>query len=347
MKKDRIAIHYTANQHKDNYSSKWIDILKQQGVAVKIFDFREADVIQKILESGCSAAMWHFFHTPSEMQMAHPILSALEIGAKLPVWPNYDTRWHFDNKIAQFELLSCTSYPTIKTKVFFKKNEALKCVREATYPLIIKFKSGAGSANVVKVTSEEEAVKLTERMFATGYFGYSFHEYAARYRPSFLGKLKRCVTYLVRDIPVENGLYSFVESGYLYAQEFLPNNKHDIRISVIGERAFGYIRHNRPGDFRASGSGNFDTSPSNIPLEAVKIARAISKEFSFDAMCYDFLYSKEGGVVLGEISYSFVDWMVEACPGHWYGEENLWIEGQLSPQEAHIESFLQRVVSSD
>ena len=42
---------------------------------------------------------------------------------------------------------------------------------------------------------------------------------------------------------------------YVYFQKFLPNNKYDIRIVVIGDRAFGFIRYNRENDFRASGSG--------------------------------------------------------------------------------------------
>src|SRR6185503_17089802 len=47
-------------------------------------------------------------------------------------------------------------------------------------------------------------------------------------------------------------------TGYILLQEFLSNNKFDTRVTVIGNRAFAYRRFNRPNDFRASGSGNFD-----------------------------------------------------------------------------------------
>lgn len=68
----------------------------------------------------------------------------------------------------------------------------------------------------------------------------------------------------------------------------MPNNPNDIRITVIGNRAFGYIRYNRPEDFRASGSGNFDVTKENVPIEAVKIAHQLSKQMGFQSMAYDF-----------------------------------------------------------
>ena len=47
------------------------------------------------------------------------------------------------------------------------------------------------------------------------------------------------------------------EREYVYFQEFLPGNNFDIRIIVIGDKAFGLKRMVRKGDFRASGSGEF------------------------------------------------------------------------------------------
>ena len=38
--------------------------------------------------------------------------------------------------------------------------------------------------------------------------------------------------------------------GYVYFQDFIPDNQFDTRVTVIGNRAFAFIRKVRPGDFR-------------------------------------------------------------------------------------------------
>ena len=45
------------------------------------------------------------------------------------------------------------------------------------------------------------------------------------------------------------------EKGYIYFQEFIPGNEFDIRIIVVGDKAFAIKRMVRKNDFRASGSG--------------------------------------------------------------------------------------------
>ena len=45
-----------------------------------------------------------------------------------------------------------------------------------------------------------------------------------------------------------------LEKGYVYFQDFIPNNDTDTRIVVIGDKIIGERRGVRNGDFRASGS---------------------------------------------------------------------------------------------
>ena len=128
------------------------------------------------------------------------------------------------------------------------------------------------------------------------------------------------------------------EKNYAYFQEFVPNNPYDTRISVIGDRAFGYRRFNRPNDFRASGSGNFDIEPAKIDLNCIKIAVNISKKLKFQSMAYDFLL-KDEQYLITEVSYTFVDWMVQKCPGYWNSDLK-WVEGNMWPEKAQIEDFI-------
>jgi hypothetical protein len=131
------------------------------------------------------------------------------------------------------------------------------------------------------------------------------------------------------------------EHGYAYFQEFLPGNDFDTRISVIGNRAFGFRRMNRPDDFRASGSGDILVDPGSIDPRCIEMAFRTSQQGRFQCMAYDFLF-KEGDPVITEVSYTFTDWMVYSCPGHWDSALN-WLDGQMWPEEAQVDDFLDQV----
>ena len=131
------------------------------------------------------------------------------------------------------------------------------------------------------------------------------------------------------------------ERNYAYFQEFLPGNTFDTRITVIGERAFGFRRFNRPGDFRASGSGLIDYDPTKVDSHCVEIAFRVSDSGKFQSMAYDFLY-KQGKPVICEISYAFADWAIHKCPGHWRNDMT-WIDGQMWPEEAQVEDFVKLI----
>jgi len=87
-------------------------------------------------------------------------------------------------------------------------------------------------------------------------------------------------------------------------QEFCPNNDGDLRMVVIGNRVMGFRRNNRPGDFRASGSG-LKEYLDDLDLECVRLAHRISVENGFESMAYDFVRDGEGRWVVLEFSYCF------------------------------------------
>lgn len=337
-----VVVHYEDGMRKDNYAHKWIYFLKSHDIKVLALDFRSCGAIDKIRQIRPGGAMWHYYHAPRDLNFAPQFLMALEINYNIVVWPNIRTRWHFDDKVSQYLMLKALDIPIIDTHVFFRKDEALSWLKQASYPIIIKLRSGAGSANVIRFDTLKESLKFALEIFDRGVYPYSFHEYRSKYATPFKNRVFEALKYaLLHKMP--RAIFP-AHIGYLYAQEFLDNNHHDVRITVIGNRAFGYIRYNRPNDFRASGSGNFDTNPGNIPLEAIILAKKISKEFGFQSMCYDFLYNSKNQIVLNEISYAYVDWMVQSCPGHW-GDDNRWVEGRMWPQEAHVLDFVNQLRS--
>jgi hypothetical protein len=129
------------------------------------------------------------------------------------------------------------------------------------------------------------------------------------------------------------------ERGYVYFQEFLAGNLYDTRITIIGERGFGLIRRNRPGDFRASGSGLIDTQPENIDPKILPIAFDIARKIGPQSLALDFVYDAHKRPALLEISYSFVPSAVYQCPGYWDPSLS-WHSGHVWPQDAILEDIL-------
>jgi hypothetical protein len=96
-------------------------------------------------------------------------------------------------------------------------------------------------------------------------------------------------------------------------QEYCPGNDRDLRLVVIGERAMGFWRLNRPGDFRASGSGTL-VYGEEFDDECLDLVHTISRDQGFDSMAYDLVRDKSGHWVVLEMSYAYVDECVKDCP---------------------------------
>jgi hypothetical protein len=113
---------------------------------------------------------------------------------------------------------------------------------------------------------------------------------------------------------------------------------YDTRITIIGNRAFGFRRWNREADFRASGSGRLDHDPSQVDLGCVELAFEVARKLGTRCMAFDII-DQDGSPVITEISWTFLASAVHACPGHWRPDLT-WVAGQLWPQEAQVSDFV-------
>lgn len=327
----KIAIHQNLNIHSDDYSSGWVKNLVERGIEHVALDFKDENALEIIKE--CDGAMWHWYHEPDDKQSAPKILDAIEFGLNIPIFPNFKTRFHFDEKISQHYFLKSINAPIIKSWVFWNYEKANEFIEKCNYPIVFKLSVGAGSANVIKLNSCEEAKNKVDEIFKKGVLPYTMNEYADFFTvKNIFRKKRKCI----------QDTHYALQKNYAYFQEFMPNNEYDIRVTVIGNRAFGFIRHNREGDFRASGSGKIDYDISKIPLEAVRIAHETSKKQGFQSMAYDFLLDKKGAVLINEISYAYMDKAVYDCNGYW-DREISWHEGHIMPQDAHVEDFIEHI----
>jgi len=342
-----VAVHFGDSPAPDNFCHRWEQHLLAAGAEVRRVDLLAPAGLAQL--EGCAAVMWHWYHTARDKRAALMILPAIDSVLGIPVFPNHASRWHFDEKLAQYYLFKAIAAPAVNTWVFWDLVSALDFLASARYPLVLKLSAGAGSSGVHLLEDERQAQRLAKRLFHEGVMA---DELPIRRKRALglaqLGKLGNHLYWSVRYLltnrrPPPSGK-CVLQRGYLYLQEYLPDNDRDIRITVIGERAFGYVRKNRVDDFRASGSGDFDVDPSNIPMEAVKIALGISSHLGFQSMAYDFLRDRDGQLRVNEISYGYVSWMVERCPGYWDSELK-WHSGSRWPEDVQVEDFLALLIA--
>lgn len=122
------------------------------------------------------------------MISANKILSALEQSGK-KVFPNFNTGWHFDDKVAQKYLLEAIGAPLVPSYVFYDKQEALQWANTTSYQKVFKLKGGAGSANVKLVKTHKEAKRLINKAFGKGFAQYDrFGAFKERLRKVKEGK---------------------------------------------------------------------------------------------------------------------------------------------------------------
>ncbi|HZN66284.1 MAG TPA: hypothetical protein VFB66_13425 [Tepidisphaeraceae bacterium] len=325
------------------FSKDWAESLEAAGHKVLPLPQTATDLIDRV--RGCDGFMWWFAHLPYPRNYARRIIQAVQHGMGIPLFPSWETTWHFDDKVAQDFLLRAAGIPTARTHVFWFRREALDFCRTAQYPLVIKLAGGITSENVRLLANFEEANYWIDRLFGAG---------IVTLKPPTLGGVRgagRRVWDAMRLIATGRApgasRRSDLHRDYVLLQEFLPRNDHDTRVTVIGNRAFAFRRMNRPNDFRASGSGRIDWTPDKVDPEIVRLAFGAARTLRTQSLAVDGMYREDGRRVLVEISYYYEGWAIHECPGHWElrGDDPQtakmeWVEGKVRPQDAILEDFL-------
>jgi glutathione synthase/RimK-type ligase-like ATP-grasp enzyme len=242
------------------------------------------------------------------------------------VMPGYASVWHFESKVAQSYLFEAAGVATPRTVATVEYDDGQRCLAEAALPIVAKKSHGASSANVRLLASRKTAERWLHSVF--------FTQAWERHTESHRGRVSPAATALRHGWfwrKVGQKLVRGEPDGVAYWQEFVADNPADLRITVIGDRhAIGFWRRNRPGDFRASGSGLLDYETA-IPEAAVEYCIGLNRRLGFDSMAYDLLFRGDEFVVT-EISYGYLDSAVLAAPGHFLLGE----DGRLAHQSGHV-----------
>lgn len=333
----KIAIHNTPGL----FSDRWIDYCKKNGVAYKIVDCFSTDIIKQMED--CDALMWHYHHSHyKDVLFSKQLLMAIEHSGK-KTFPDYKTAWHFDDKVAQKYLFEAIGAPLVPSYVFYTKAEALQWVKHAIFPKVFKLRGGAGSTNVKLLKSTSQARKLVRNAFGNGFPQFDaighLRERVRKYREgkeNFLGIIKGMARLFVKP---EFARMRANEKGYVYFQDYIPNNSYDIRVVVIAEKAFAIKRMVRKNDFRASGSGNILYEKEHFPIDTIKLSFQLTEKLGSQCAAYDFVYDTAGNPMVVEVSYGFVTAGYDPCVGYW--DKSLQFhEGSFNPQSWMIEALI-------
>ena len=335
----QLAIH----TREGSFSGRWMAYCDEHKIAYRLVNCLDSDIIPQLVS--VDALLWHWHHQdPRAQLMARQVIMAAE-AMGVAVFPNTPTCWHFDDKVAQKYLLEAVGAPLVPTYVFYDLSEALQWIDGAVFPKVFKLRTGAGSLNVRLVRHAQEARTLAKQAFTGGFQPVANYRQdarrrfrTARQRRDLLGVVKRLPRTLATIRQLNRALRR--ERGYVYFQDFIADNQFDTRVTIIGNRAFAYTRNVRPGDFRASGSGDIVYDVQRIHPQCIQIAFEVTRKVRSQSMAFDFVLAADQRSMLVEVSYCYIPELVYQCKGHWDAQLT-WHQGHTWPQDAILIDLLE------
>lgn len=322
-KRENVLLHST------NWTQQWITAAEIMGLDYHTVDLLFVDNAIEIVRE-YDILLWHFDnYCYEEMLQARSILySALQMGLK--VFPGFSEAWHFDDKIAEMYALQACQAPIPRSWVFYSLDQVTQAMKNGviTFPKVAKLRTGAGSHNVKLIQSEAELRTYARRMFAKGFdpapsllYKTSSNIRSSHNWKTFVAKLKRVPEFLrnlkrAKQFPRER--------GYVYLQEFIPNDGFDIKVVVIGDKLTGLHRPIRSYDFRASGGGEVLYDKSLFSQELINTAFSTADKLQMKCVGFDFIIdNRTNKPIIVEMSYGFSSSAVEGMGGY-FDRDGTW-----------------------
>lgn len=338
----KLAIH-NGKDKPVSWNTRWIDYCEKNNIPYIGLDCYAPNIIEILKNEQITHLMWAFsLALPKDQIMAKSVMNAAnKMGIK--TFPNFDSSWHFEDKIAQKYLLEAIDAPVVKSWTFYDEQKAYDFIQTASLPIVAKLRKGAGSKNVVLLKTQKEANNYISKMFSSGVIPSQSATSIFKDKVNAIKSKKKTnlnIPDLFKKLQTHfhrRKLFN-KELGYVYFQEFLSGNTNDLRIAVVGERIWGFYRGVRKNDFRASGSGIIDYD-TPLPLEVVKRSYDITKRLGTQSLCFDYVKAPDGSYKIVEICYGYVSEAIYKCKGYW-DENLLFHNSHLMPDVCVLEDFI-------
>lgn len=289
----KIAIH----AREGSYSERWIEYCREHQIDCKIVNAYDTDIMDQLRD--CDAFMWHHHQAGyKDALFAKQLLFSLEQAGKV-VFPDFNTGWHFDDKLGQKYLFEVNGIQAASAYAFYSKKEAVEWIKQATFPKVFKLRGGAGSANVLLAKSKRDAYRYVKKSFGRGWSFFSgkryFKDQWRFYCDHKISLLRLLKAFGRIFITTEAGRMLPVHKGYAYFQEFIPNDGFDYRIEICGDKCIALVRYARKNDFRASGGHNDHFEKELIPKDVVLFAFEVVDKLKLQACALDIVREKKSG----------------------------------------------------
>jgi glutathione synthase/RimK-type ligase-like ATP-grasp enzyme len=340
----KIGLLLNSNNALCSYSRKIREIVVKNNIPYIIIDPNSYSLFEEL--KGCSHLLFCHSQGDTDLKIYETVYYIAKKVYGLECSPNFEMFWQYEDKIKEYYLLRSNNFPIIDSYPFWNYSHAYEFLKKTNFPVVAKLPKGAGSVNVILIKSFQDGHRIIKQVFTTGVRTKMFRNSTNLLTIRNAGLIKYGKA-IFRNFLINTGL--MVDESYypewqiqkdaILFQRFLPNNTYDTRVTIIGKRALAFRRHVRKDDFRASGSGKIDVDPSKIDARLLEIAFSISKKLHFNIMAYDFIYGEEQQPFINEISYCFVDRIIESCPGYW-DDDLKWHSGRNWPQYYQLKDFL-------
>ena len=165
----KIAIHQNKRifNHNTTWEKQWVLYCEENNLKYEIIDCFSVNILDKLHDF--DILVWHYQnYVLQEMNIAKSILfSANKMNLK--IFPDYNTSWHYDDKLAQSFMLKSIDAICPNNYIFSEKLTAIEWVRnKANFPIIAKLKCGSGSHNVKLLKNKYQACSYIKKMFSSG-----------------------------------------------------------------------------------------------------------------------------------------------------------------------------------
>lgn len=327
----------------DSQIGSYEEWLKENNIPYEKVSCYHYDIIKDL--DKYSALIWHYGNfVNADLMEAQHILDIAEAKG-LKVYPDHNTGWHFDDKIAEMYAFQQVNAPIPQSWVFYELEKCLEWLKNgARYPLVAKLRRGSGSNNVKLLKNQNEAAAYAKRMFSKGYSPAQSLAYKAYSKiqsthdwKTFVNRFKKIPNFLKAR---KFGKGMPVEKGYCYFQKFIPNDSYDLKIAVVGDKLSFLSRSTRKGDFRASGSGAFCYDRNLISPQIIDTAFQTKDALNMQCVGFDYVVDNQTGEgMIIEMCHGFDREAIYGAGG-WFDRKREWHDEPINVDYEIMEELL-------